>query len=108
MKEQYLNSCISQLKKILTLQDRNEFSKTYGCFDRNYWHYKTRDFPSGMSQEFTLALALAYTTKFPKNTFYKNKNIFKWVLAGIDNTIKQSRSDGSLDDYYPYERALGA
>ena len=108
MKEQYLNSCISQIRKILTLQDRNEFSKTYGCFDRNYWHYKTRDFPSGMSQEFTLALALVYITKFPKNIFYKNKNIFKWVLAGIENTITQSRPDGSLDDYYPYERALGA
>lgn len=104
----YIKSCKNQLEKILSLQDRNPFSKTYGCFDRNYWHYKTRDFPSAMSQEFTLPLAFAYSTKFPKNILYKNKNIYNWIIAGIENTISQSRPDGSLDDYYPFERALGA
>ena len=59
----YLISCKDQIEKVLTLQDRNEFSNTYGCFDRNYWHYKTRDFPSAMSQEYTLVLALAYSVK---------------------------------------------
>ncbi len=104
----YIKSCKKQLEKILSLQDRNQFSKTFGCFDRNYWHYKTRDFPSAMSQEFTLPLAFAYSTKFPNNTFYKNKNIYNWIIAGIENTIYQSKPDGSLDDYYPFERALGA
>jgi len=108
MKNLYIKSCKNQIEKILTLQDRNQFSKTYGCFDRNYWHYKTRDFPSAMSQEFTLTLALVYSIDFPDNIFHNNKNIYKWILAGIENTILQSRFDGSLDDYYPYERALGA
>ena len=61
-----------------------------------------------MSQEFTLPLALAYSTNFPDNIFYKNENLYNWIVAGIENTISQSRFDGSLDDYYPYERALGA
>ena len=68
----YLISCKDQIEKVLTLQDRNEFSNTYGCFDRNYWHYKTRDFPSAMSQEYTLVLALAYSVNFDKNIYYKN------------------------------------
>ena len=45
--------------KILTLQDRNAHSPTYGCFDRNFWHYKIIDFPSGMAAEFVWPLALA-------------------------------------------------
>ena len=104
----YIESYKKQLAKILSLQDRNPFSKTFGCFDRNYWHYKTKDFPSAMSQEFTFPLALAYSKNFPDNTFYKNENLYNWIVAGIENTISQSRFDGSLDDYYPYERALGA
>ena len=32
----------------------NPHSPTYGCFDRNYWHYRIIDFPSGMAQEFVL------------------------------------------------------
>ena len=108
MKNCYLISYKNQIEKILTLQDRNEFSKTYGCFDRNYWHYKTRDFPSAMSQEFTLILALAYSVNFDNNIYYKNNNIYNWVLAGINYLINHSRPDGSIDDYYPYERALGA
>ena len=104
----YLISCKDQIEKVLTLQDRNEFSNTYGCFDRNYWHYKTRDFPSAMSQEYTLVLALAYSVNFDKNIYYKNKNVYKWILSGMNFLMNHSRLDGSLDDYYPYERALGA
>ena len=104
----YLISCKDQIEKVLTLQDRNEFSNTYGCFDRNYWHYKTRDFPSAMSQEYTLVLALAYSVNFDNNIYYKNKNVYKWILSGMNFLMNHSRLDGSLDDYYPYERALGA
>ena len=44
--------------------------------------YKTRDFPSAMSQEYTLVLALAYSVNFDKNIFYyKNKNVHKWVSS---------------------------
>ena len=38
---------LDDVAKILTLQDRNPHSPTYGCFDRNYWHYRIIDFPSG-------------------------------------------------------------
>ena len=40
-------AALADIPKILTLQDRNPHSPTYGCFDRNYWHYKIIDFPRG-------------------------------------------------------------
>lgn len=99
---------IAQIPKILTLMDRNRHSPTYGCFDRNFWQYKIIDFPSGMSQEFVLPLALAYDTDLPNNPFYRQPAIRDWVEAGIAYAAKSSHPDGSCDDYFPFERAGGA
>ncbi|MFB2921705.1 MULTISPECIES: hypothetical protein [Aerosakkonema] len=99
---------IAQIPKILTLLDRNPHSPTYGCFDRNFWHYKIIDFPSGMAQEFVWPLALAYDTNVPNNPFYRQSAIREWVEAGILYAAKSAHKDGSCDDYFPYERAGGA
>ena len=99
---------LGQLPKILTLQDRNPHSPTYGCFDRNYWHYKIIDFPSGMSQEFVWPLALAFTLDCPDNRFHRQPAIRDWAEAGIRFAARAAHRDGSCDDYFPYERATGA
>ncbi len=99
---------LAQIPKILTLCDRNPHSPTYGCFDRNFWHYKIIDFPSGMSQEFVWPLALAYDTNLPDNPFYRQPAIKQWVGAGILYAARCAHPDGSCDDYFPYERAGGA
>lgn len=96
------------LTKLLTLQDRNPHSPTYGCFDRNFWHFKITDFPSGMAQEFVLPLALAYVDDFPGNRFFGNKTIRECVHAGIAYAALSAHADGSCDDYYPFEKAAGA
>ncbi|MGL5195602.1 MAG: hypothetical protein ACRC8Y_18625, partial [Chroococcales cyanobacterium] len=80
----------------------------YGCFDRNFWHYKIIDFPSGMAQEFVWPLALAYQTNLPDNPFYHQTALRDWVEAGILYAAHSAHPDGSCDDYFPYERASGA
>lgn len=107
-KDLFASEAIAQIPKILTLLDRNVHSPTYGCFDRNFWHYKIVDFPSGMAQEFVLPLALAYDTNLPNNPFYRQSVILQWVEAGILYAAKSAHKDGSCDDYFPYERAGGA
>ena len=107
-KNLFAREAIAQIPKILTLLDRNPHSPTYGCFDRNFWHYKIIDFPSGMAQEFVLPLALAYDTKLPDNPFYRQPVIPQWVEAGILFAARSAHTDGSCDDYFPYERASGA
>ena len=59
------NSIYSRSKYLLTLVDRSPYSKTYGCFDRSYWQYKIKDFPSGMSQEAVYPLSLASDANLP-------------------------------------------
>lgn len=96
------------IPKMLTLQDRNPHSATYGCFDRSFWHLRVSDFPSGMSQEFVLPLALAYAHRFEVNPFHRNATIREWVVAGIAYAARSAHADGSCDDYYPFEKASGA
>lgn len=108
MKDLFAREALAQIPKILTLLDRNPHSPTYGCFDRNFWHYKIIDFPSGMSQEFVLPLALAYSTDVAENPFYHQPILRQWVEAGIRYAAQSTHPDGSCDDYFPFERAGGA
>ena len=102
------HEALQQIPTILTLLDRNRHSPTYGCFDRNYWHYRIIDFPSGMAQEFVLPLALAYSLNISGNPYYQEASIREWVEAGILYAATSAHSDGSCDDYFPFERAGGA
>lgn len=104
----YATQALCYLPKILELVDRNILSPTYGCFDRSFWHYKVIDFPSGMSQECVLPLALVYSHPFPGNPYFQKERVRELAIAGIRFADRSSHPDGSCDDYYPYERALGA
>lgn len=107
-KEIYLKEALRHLPRLLHLLDTNEFHKSYGCFDREYWHYKRTDFPCAMNQEYALALALLYKYNFPENVFYARERIRQLIFAAIDFARRSSHRDGSGDSFYPYERALGA
>lgn len=92
--------------KILSLLDKGEFAPTYGCFDRNFWHYKTvTDYPSSTYQQCTLFLAHLYTLDLPCNSFYNSPEIFELALAGIDFWVKIQNSDGSFNEWYPNEHS---
>jgi hypothetical protein len=107
-KDLYLEVALRQIPRILTYMDTDVTSPTYGCFDREYWHYRTMDFPCGMSQEFVLPLALVYRHRFRDNLFYENEKVRQLVVVGIHFAARSSHRDGSCDDYFPYERAYGA
>jgi hypothetical protein len=99
---------LAEIPKLLTLLDRTPVSPTYGCFDRNHWHYRVMDFPCGMSQEFVLPLALAWSLDMPGNIYKGQPALRAWTEAGIRFAARSAHADGSCDDYYPFERAAGA
>ena len=104
----FAREALALIPKILTLQDRNAHSPTYGCFDRNYWHYKIIDFPSGMAAEFVWPLALVYSLDLPNNPYYQQPALRQWIEAGIRYAARSAHPDGSCDDYFPFEKAAGA
>ncbi len=100
----YVDMAIPQIKRILTLQDRNSFSPTYGSFHRRYWLDKTDDFPDALPQFGVLTLALVYKHNFPNNPYYGNPKILEWAIAGMDFWTTIQHKDGTFDEFYPFAR----
>ncbi|MGE0608404.1 MAG: hypothetical protein AB7O62_15010 [Pirellulales bacterium] len=96
------------LPRLLGSRDRNPHRRTYGCLDRQYWHYRTSDFPSEMYQEGVLPLALVYRQAMPGNRWHGRQQVREWAVAALRFCARSCHGDGSCDDYYPFERALGA
>jgi len=108
LRDELARYALERIPKLLTLQDRSPHSKTYGCFDRSYWHLKIKDMPSGMSQEFVWPLALVWSLDLPDNPYRHDPAMRDWIEAGIKFSMRSAHSDGSCDDYFPYEKASGA
>lgn len=104
----YLETALAQITRLLTSIDRNQYRDTYGCMDRQFWHYRTADFPSEMYQEGALALAQVYHHALPGNRWYGEQRVRELAIAAIRFAAHSCHRDGSCDDYYPFERALGA
>lgn len=100
----YAHKAVSQIPRVLSLQDRNSFSPTYGCFHRDYWLYKTSDFPDAVRQFGIHALALVYTHEFPNNIYQGEEKILDWTIAGLSYWCNLQHRDGSFDEFYPFER----
>lgn len=104
LRDVYAKKAISQIPRLLGLEDRNEFSPTFGCFDRTYWLDRAIDFPTALSQFSVHSLALVYAHKFPGNIYYHKEKIKKWTIAGMDYWTQIQKNDGSFDEFYPNER----
>ena len=104
----YAHKALAAVPRLLGAIDRNRLSPTYGCMDRQYWHYRTACFPSEMYQEGVLPLAYAATLNLPDNRWFGSERAAELAEAGIRFAARHDHADGSCDDYYPFERAFGA
>lgn len=87
---------------ILFNMDCNPYSATYGCLDRDYWHYRmVREFPSSVFQAAVLPLAI-----IAKIT--DDKKILHYVRAGFDFWRKIQNGNGSFSEWYRGENSYVA
>ncbi|HEV7226399.1 MAG TPA: hypothetical protein VGN42_27070 [Pirellulales bacterium] len=108
LRRRYLAAALVCIPRLLGAIDRNPYRATYGCFDREYWHYRTSSFPSEMHQEGVLPLALVYARDLPGNRWRGSPRVRELAIAALKFSARGAHADGSCDDYYPFERALGA
>jgi hypothetical protein len=96
-------------RHLLTLADRRPYAPSYGCFDRSWWQYKIKDFPSGMSQESLYPLALALQLElFPQLSAAARTQLQELIAAAAAFSLEGQHVNGSVDDYFPFEQAAGA
>lgn len=96
-------------ERLVSLLDRRPWSPTYGCLDREYWHYKTLlEFPRAVFQQGVLSLALLHQHPFEGNAFFDRPAVLDWVKAAIRFWAKSQNRDGSLNEWYLHERSFCA
>ena len=104
---QLLTEIETFIARVLNLQNQNPFSKHYGCFDRNFWHFKTIiDFPSATYQQVILGLSYLYTSKIKSNKFYKSEKLKENIKSAILYWCKIQNNDGSQNEYYENDRSF--
>jgi len=87
------------LPRILSQVCRDPNSECYGCFDRNWWHYKVRDFPSIILQQGGYALWVA------GQVFPEHKESFTALAAASARFWnKRATLRGAFEEYYPWEQ----
>lgn len=100
---------LKHIPRLLSLLDRRKFSRTFGCFDRNYWHYRlVVDFPSSVYQQGTLSLALLYKNNFEGNVYYDNDVILEYIIAAVEFWAEIQNPDGSFNEWFPNEHSFVA
>ncbi len=104
----YLEYTLSQIPRLLSMIDKSSHSLTYGCFDRDFWSWKFRDFPLIMLQASVYPMALLWKFPFENNPYFKNNQFFNWIWAGMQYALKMQHRNGSFDLTSPNEQDVGS
>ena len=90
------------VSRILTFVDRDPKSITYGCCDRQYWHYKTIDFPNTRMQEAALSLVIVCKN----DSRYKNEKMLKIIESILNFWAYIQNRNGSFSEALPKENSF--
>src|SRR3989344_833092 len=99
----FLEAVLGQIPRLLGQLNRNALSRSYGSFDRAYWHYRTNDISCARYQEAVYTLALLYCVDFEGNRYFRDKRLLEWIKASLRFTAGIQRKNGSFDEWYIHE-----
>lgn len=101
--EFYAKHLVQGLRHALSQLDRDPFSVTFGCFDREYWAWATKDFANFDLQRAIYPLSVAYTVPFDGNVWFESPRILDWIRGAMAHCIRAQHANGSFDHHYPNE-----
>lgn len=103
----YAEMVRSEIGRLIGSLDREPESKTYGCFDREFWAWKFRDFPITMLQAGGYVLAQWWNRPIPRNQEYHHPRVAEWIDGAMRYTIGRQRPNGAFDSVGPYTQDHG-
>src|SRR6056297_1679227 len=90
-----------QFPRILTQACRDVNSPFYGSFDRNWWHYRIRDFSSSILQQGGYTAYLCSQT----DSFATYGHALKHLAHGAALFWnRRAKRPGAFEEYYPREQ----
>ena len=102
----YAAQLAGAIPRALTALDRDPFSLTFGCFDREYWSWATKDFGNIDLQRTIYPLTFIYLSKFPGNRWHREPRLRDWILAALAHCEHVQYKNGSFDHHYPNESSF--
>ncbi|MGE4552244.1 MAG: hypothetical protein AB7D57_03980, partial [Desulfovibrionaceae bacterium] len=92
--------------RLLTQLERDPDSPLFGCFDRDHWHYKMRDFASAILQQGAVSLDALAALDLPDNPLFASPRTEQWSRAAVRCLARLQRPSGGYDEYYPREQGF--
>lgn len=92
--------------RIVSQLDRDHHSPTFGSFDRDYWHYKIRDFSSIILQQGMIVLHVLKNHDAELNVFYHHPEVDAWIAGCLEFWATSQLNSGSFNEYYPHEHGF--
>ncbi len=89
--------------RLLTQLERDPDSPNFGCFDRDFWHYKIRDFSSVILQQGGLCVAALSCLDLPGNPLFKHDLADTWADGALAFLFQRQLKSGGFEEYYPFE-----
>ena len=97
---------LNSAPRLLGLLNRNISSSSYGCFDREFWHYNTADIACARKQEAVLTLTLLYLIEHENNKYFHSSEILGYIIAAMKFWTKIQNKNGSFNEWYPNEHSF--
>lgn len=92
---------VEVLPRILTHVARDPGTEFYGACDRDWWHYKIRDFPSIILQQAGYALFVASQLQVHRA---KSEPLQNLAAATCRFWNQRACKHGAFEEYYPFEQ----
>lgn len=94
---------ISQIPRLLALQDRDPDSPMRGSMHPAFWRDKSSDVADMRRQEAALAFAWVWRHRFPGNHFQGDPVVRDACLRALGFWTRQQHRDGTFDEWYKNE-----
>ncbi|WP_207262086.1 hypothetical protein [Desulfovibrio sp. Huiquan2017] len=95
------------IPRVLTQLERDSDAPLFGSFDRDFWHYKMRDFSSIILQQGALILEALKDVSFEGNPFSGRPDritqLETWIDGGLTFWANRQLRGGGFEEYYPFE-----
>ncbi len=105
------NYVIKNAWRLISLQDKEISSPSYGSFHYAFWRDKTSEFADARFQEAGATIGILSTKKYTKlhgKTLPSRELLYITFSAALENLFNIQNTDGSFDEWYKGERGFAA